>query len=62
VLSFGVRKSLADELKKLCAEYKISECPFSVISLLEMNGMLDECAVINFLIDIHDKKDEDSDG
>ena len=62
MIGYVTLKSLADECEKWCFEHNMELTPFDIILFLHIHNMLDGKTMINFIINAHEKKDEDSDG
>ena len=49
MLYFSYRKKLEEEYMKWVKQEKVANCPFNVISFLEMKGLLNREKVVKFL-------------
>lgn len=49
MLFFSCRKKLEEEYMKWVKKEKVANCPFNVISFLEMNNLLNRKKVVKFL-------------
>ena len=49
MLFFNYRKKLEEEYMKWVKQEKVADCPFNVISFLEIKDLLDREKVVKFL-------------